>query len=659
MIRFCNAFAVLMAALCTAKTASALPLVWRADWPDAKPVETMVHRGTDVELQPQWRINKEPADTTGWTFTTYCQTNAVGPWFGPLPGAFFSHTNDVGAASYNVIVRAQTPGGDVNYTAFARLRMLDSPGYAPGVLPLPTQSIDFADVTVFNAPYYTKQETDERIVALAPAPGNYAAVSNAAMSAAAQTNDFLRLAGGGRISTSEYDFIIGYDRLLAPRSGIWWQDLAAPCGIGCESLLGNLVFVSEGNWVHLPDRPGTLALRSDVAAAAEAATNYTNAAIAEIPVPPPADFSTSNAALVATIEATAPAPGDYETVSNRAMNAGGNFLAVDGPFEWTAEKGITLKNGFLVFDNTTTGGGRLATTYDAVRTDNAYASWDDIITAANAHAEGLNATTGALAAAATAATNYTDSACGTITNGVRTGFTAWEYSGDITPGVKYDISSEGDVPPFTFRLWNRNTETEVSSVTDASANPTELTFEVDGGSILANRLPIYKYSTGLASEGAVKRLDQRIDAVSNDVVTVSNRLETIDTSYWHYSITTGDENVTIANRNQSVTTLISTSAVPSTLHIQIPQEEAMTKDWLIYVFPSTNIVLSLEEATYYVSDASVTNDITSATALYFSQVNPGIYTLGRKEFTAITIQNPVEATVSAALQRNSRRAYIK
>ena len=304
MIRFCNAFAVLMAALCTASTASALPLVWRADWPDAKPVETMVHRGTDVELQPQWRINKEPADTTGWTFTTYCQTNAVGPWFGPLPGAFFSHTNDVGAASYNVIVRAQTPGGDVNYTAFARLRMLDSPGYAPGVLPLPTQSIDFADVTVFNAPYYTKQETDERIVALAPAPGNYAAVSNAAMSAAAQTNDFLRLAGGGRISTSEYDFIIGYDRLLAPRSGIWWQDLAAPCGIGCDSLLGNLVFVSEGNWIHLPDRPGTLASRSDVAAAAEAATNYTDEAVASIPMPDLSDYAThaqaTNAARAVT-----------------------------------------------------------------------------------------------------------------------------------------------------------------------------------------------------------------------------------------------------------------------------------------------------------------------------------------------------------------------
>ena len=42
------------------------------------------------------------------------------------------------------------------------------------------------------------------------------------------------------------------------------------------------------------------------------------AATNAIPAP---DYSTGNAALVATIEATAPAPGDYETVSNRAMSA--------------------------------------------------------------------------------------------------------------------------------------------------------------------------------------------------------------------------------------------------------------------------------------------------------------------------------------------------
>jgi len=155
-----SALAAALITLCSA-SANALPLTWRADWPDAKPVETLVHRGTDIELQPTWFINKAAADTNGWTFTTFCQTNAVGPWFGPLPGAFFSHTNDVGAAFYNVMVRAQTPGGQVNYTAFARLRMLDSPGFTPGELPLPVPFIDFSKVVAVNAPWLLPAATND------------------------------------------------------------------------------------------------------------------------------------------------------------------------------------------------------------------------------------------------------------------------------------------------------------------------------------------------------------------------------------------------------------------------------------------------------------------------------------------------------------------
>lgn len=173
--------------LCSA-SATALPLTWRADWPDAKPVETLVHRGTDIELQPLWRINKEPADTNGWTFTTFCQTNAVGPWFGPLPGACFSHTNDVGAAFYNVMVRAQTPGGAVNYTAFARLRMLDSPGFSPGKLPLPVSTIDFSEVVALHAPWTLQTDFSAATNTLSAAIGglaqNLATVSNAAVNAA-------------------------------------------------------------------------------------------------------------------------------------------------------------------------------------------------------------------------------------------------------------------------------------------------------------------------------------------------------------------------------------------------------------------------------------------------------------------------------------------
>ena len=47
-------------------------------------------------------------------------------------------------------------------------------------------------------------------------------------------------------------------------------------------------------------------------------TNKIEEAISAIPAP---DFSTNNTTLVATIEAKAPAPGDYATVSNRAMTA--------------------------------------------------------------------------------------------------------------------------------------------------------------------------------------------------------------------------------------------------------------------------------------------------------------------------------------------------
>lgn len=47
-------------------------------------------------------------------------------------------------------------------------------------------------------------------------------------------------------------------------------------------------------------------------------TNKIAAAVAAIPAP---DYSTTNAALRATIEALAPAPGDYAAVSNAAMNA--------------------------------------------------------------------------------------------------------------------------------------------------------------------------------------------------------------------------------------------------------------------------------------------------------------------------------------------------
>ena len=60
-----------------------------------------------------------------------------------------------------------------------------------------------------------------------------------------------------------------------------------------------------------------------VAATARTATEnfVTNKIAAAISQIPPPDFSTNNVALVATIEATAPAPGNYAAVSNAAVHA--------------------------------------------------------------------------------------------------------------------------------------------------------------------------------------------------------------------------------------------------------------------------------------------------------------------------------------------------
>ena len=58
--------------------------------------------------------------------------------------------------------------------------------------------------------------------------------------------------------------------------------------------------------------------RAELTSAAQSATNYTDAAIGQIPEP---DFSAENSDLVATIQAVAPAPGNYATVSNKAVNA--------------------------------------------------------------------------------------------------------------------------------------------------------------------------------------------------------------------------------------------------------------------------------------------------------------------------------------------------
>lgn len=364
-------FAIALTILCSA-AANALPLVWRADWPAAKPVETLVHRGTDIELQPQWYINGELANSTNWTFTTFVQTNAqaTGEWFGPLPGAAFSHTNDIGAAFYNVMLRAQMPGGGVNYTAFARLRMLDSPGYAPGALPLPVASIDFSQVVAVNAPWllpdatngFIKVEVDPTVPAWAkeatqPLPPDYAAVSNLAYGAATTTDATLTARTGFSAWTaSASTFVFEGQTYNVPTPPGWYDAQEIYTGVSGwyvinviqgegAALLGtdpnatdlSLIWDYSVRYTRtaLPgyvlgsqtDKPlasasDLSALAAEVPRAAQASTNYTDAA---------------TNALAATIPTTAADVGAYpasngETLAGQVAAIGNVLNGEDARF---------------------------------------------------------------------------------------------------------------------------------------------------------------------------------------------------------------------------------------------------------------------------------------------------------------------------------------
>lgn len=196
-------------------------------------------------------------------------------------------------------------------------------------------------------------------VGAVPVAGNYAAVSNAAMSANAYTDakidevaahsattKVVRLYSGGgsrfisgdgsvysqRAEERWHVEFMGETYDLEPNFGLspnyWEGQIDGRMGYlayeweyaGCWSLnigMGN-DFITEGvaSDSSVTFTIGTFEIRctrysEGIGFNYETRLAYTN----------DLDFSQSNTTLVKTIKATAPAPGNYETVSNRAMNA--------------------------------------------------------------------------------------------------------------------------------------------------------------------------------------------------------------------------------------------------------------------------------------------------------------------------------------------------
>lgn len=156
---------VLIAELCLALTASAKTFEWRITSPQAHAETFTAYHGETVRFNPVW----SGALSNVTSSVLYYQTNGMDRTWWQADGLTFAPSNDVGAASYRFFVRATDPEG-VNYTANGLLRLMESPGFVPNTITPPVAALDFDNIDVSNAPYYTKAETDAKIVELAPTP---------------------------------------------------------------------------------------------------------------------------------------------------------------------------------------------------------------------------------------------------------------------------------------------------------------------------------------------------------------------------------------------------------------------------------------------------------------------------------------------------------
>ena len=201
-----NQFLCALCVLCGLNLIAA-PLQWTCDWPEAKSQTFSLYQGETATFEPTFRVNGRTV-TNATIEAVWYQTNGMGQAWWKLDGATFAPSNDVGAAAYRFFVEARVnhqtttpPNHQTIYRANGALRMLPSPGFTPNTIELPVARLDFAAVEVLNPPYYDKAETEAKIVELAPAPGNYAAVSNAAVYAAI-TNALQDAALAGKVPTA-------------------------------------------------------------------------------------------------------------------------------------------------------------------------------------------------------------------------------------------------------------------------------------------------------------------------------------------------------------------------------------------------------------------------------------------------------------------------
>lgn len=145
-----------------------VPIRWTVETSRAQVAQFEAYRGETLLLEAEMRSYGKPFSEV-LRPDLYWQTNGMGnAWWkapatfeGNVCRAFWTPTNDCGAAAYNCFIG----GPDATYRAAFQLRLRPSPGASPNTIALPVQRLDFATVEVANAPWATDEGVDAKVAA--------------------------------------------------------------------------------------------------------------------------------------------------------------------------------------------------------------------------------------------------------------------------------------------------------------------------------------------------------------------------------------------------------------------------------------------------------------------------------------------------------------
>lgn len=322
---------VLAASFClTAPSLSraAVPLSWEVKPGQAAPVAFDRFHGESLQLSAEFVGFSEPPFAPDADVRLWYQTNGMGSAWWSVPAsvesnrvsAAWSPELDPGAGRVTLFF-----GAPSNAYCSAVLRLRGSPGMVPNALPLPVQRLDFAALDVSNAPYYTKAEADAKIVELAPAPGNYETVSNRAMIAATKADATL---------AEHYS-----EWTISPATDSWGDPYTMELSSN-DPITGYWELLENGSLVAFSTAAGPNATTASFT------TMYGQSVSAWRSVQGYQLGSDTNHILAAQKDM----PGDYSTVSNRAMTALQSYTESDPAFAWWAS-GFLDENSNVDFAN--------------------------------------------------------------------------------------------------------------------------------------------------------------------------------------------------------------------------------------------------------------------------------------------------------------------